>query len=378
VEEQAMQKIARRTRNRRLAVQVAGGIILLILLLWGGRACYQSVIAPVIAPTNTPTLTPSPTNTSTRTPTATATATHTSTATQTATPTSTPTRTPTATPTNTPTDTPTITPTPIVSATANQAASILDDTEATAPELAQVRAGESVTVLGMTANGNWLRVRNTDGVEGWVAENRFNWSGTGVPVLNPTEISPTPQLQTRALDAATVFCGPNTTFQPVKDIPTGTIVQVLGRWSNLSWLYVNADGDEGFVAARFFDFPFTDIPALPVVQPDADCGSTVTGTPPTPVITSATPAAALTLDIWWIGDGRCDGGTWIRDVYMQGRGGNGVYTYFWNNTLMGGPTSGSVTFEVRGTGSTVNGTGRVTSDGQSVETILFVPSISCP
>ncbi|MBX3057411.1 MAG: protein kinase [Anaerolineae bacterium] len=379
VEERAEQKLHSRARNRRLAFQATGGIILLILLLWGGRACYQNAVAPVIAPTETPTPTATATPTFTNTPTFTATPTASPTATNTPTNTPTSTTTPTFTPTHTPTNTPTITPKPTVAATANQAASILDDTEATATELAQVRAGETVTVLGITANGNWLRVRNVAGVEGWVAENRFNWAGSGVPVLNPGEISPTPESQTTALDAATIFCGPDVTYQAVKDIPAGTVVQVVGRWNNRSWLYVrDTSNAEGFVAARFFDFPSDKILSLPIMPPKADCASTITGTPPTPVIASATPAAALRLDIWPIGDGRCDGATWIRDVYMQGQGGNGTYTYFWNNVLMGGPTSGSVTFEVRGTGSTFNGTGRVTSGGQSVETILFVPGITCP
>lgn len=381
VEERANQKLNSRARNRRLALQGLGGVILLILLLWGGQACYQNVLAPPPEPTATPTATSTPTNTNTSTPspTPTATPTRTPTASNTPTATATQTPTPTSTPTNTPTETPTITPTPPVQAAANQAASILDTTQATAAELAQVRAGETVTVLGITANGNWLRVRNEDGVEGWAAENRFNWPGAGVPVLNPAEISPTPESQTTSLDAATIFCGPDVTYQAVKDIPAGTVVQVVGRWNNRNWLYIrDTSNAEGFVAARFFDFPSDKILSLPVMQPQADCTSTITGTPPTPVIASATPSAALRLDIWPIGDGRCDGATWVRDVFMQGQGGNGTYTYFWNNTLKGGPTSGSVTFEVRGTGSTVNGTGRVTSGGQSVETILFVPGITCP
>jgi outer membrane protein assembly factor BamD (BamD/ComL family)/uncharacterized protein YraI len=379
IEERAQQKLANRARNRSLAIRVVGAIILTIFVLWVGRTCYQSVITPIIAPTETPTSTTTPTNTSTPTPTPTPTPTHTPTATDTPTATATPTKTFTPTPTNTPTDTPTITPTPPVEATANQAVSIFDQPDATTgTELAQVRAGETVTVLGITANGNWLRVRHANSVEGWAAENRFNWPGSGVPILDPAKISPTPQLQTTAQDAATIYCGPDVTYQQVKDIPVGTIVQVLGRWSNRSWLYIDAGGDEGFVAANRFDFPFADIPALPIVQPDANCGSTVTGTPSTPIIASATPSAALRLDIWWIGDGRCDGGTWIRDVFMQGQGGNGTYTYFWNDELKGGPITGSITFEVRGTGGTSNGTGRVTSGGQSVETVLFVPGITCP
>lgn len=101
---------------------------------------------------------------------------------------------------------------------------------------------------------------------------------------------------------------------------------------------------------------------------------TISSTPPPK---TTLPAVALRLDIWPIGDGRCDGSTWVRDIFMQGQGGNGNYTYFWNDEQKGGPTSSSMTFEVRGTANTVNGTGRVVSGGQSVETILFVPGITC-
>lgn len=373
VKERAEQKLNRTARTRRLAFQGFGGLILLILLLWGGRACYQTLIAPSPEPTATSTVTPTPSSTNTSTPSPTSTNAPTATPTASSTTTAAPTR------THTPTTTPTVTSTPSVQATTNQAASILDDTQATANELAQLRVGERVTVLGITTNGNWLRVRNASGIEGWASENRFDWAGTGVTILNPDEVSPTPEAQTTSLDAVTIFCGPDVTYQSVKDIPAGTVVQVLGRWNNRSWLYIKeASNVEGYVAAYRFDFPSEKIPSLPVMQPNVACGSTVTGTPPTRIIASSTPSAALQLDIWPIGDGRCDGNTWIRDVYMQGQGGNGTYTYFWNNELKGGPTSGSVTFEVRGTGDTINGPGRVTSGEQFVETILFVPGVACP
>lgn len=373
VKERAVQKINSIARTRRLLFQGFGGFILLILLLWGGRACYEAVIAPLPEPTATSTRTPTATSTNTSAPSPASTATFTATPTASHTPTTTPT--PTSTPT--PTATPTITSTSPVQATANQAASILEDTQPNATELAQVQVGEMVTVLGVTANGNWLRVRDANGIEGWAAENRFTWAKSGVPTLNPDDISPTPESQTTALDAATIFCGPNVTYPAVKDIPASTVVQVLGRWSNSSWLYIqDASNAEGFVAASRFDFPFAQILSLPIVQPDQDCGSNITGTPPS--VPSSTPSAALQLDIWHIGDGRCDGTVWIRDIYMQGQGGNGTYTYFWNGELKGGPSSNSVTFEVRGTGGTINGTGQVSSGGQTVEKILFVPGITCP
>lgn len=379
VEEQALQRIARRATTRRWAIRLVIGIILLVFVAIVGQGCYQTVILPAFAPTATPTYTPTPTPTATNTPPFTKTPTPTPTATGTATLTPTSTNTSTPTPTATPTNTPTITPTPTIQATANQAASILDDTNANANELAQIRTGEPVTVLGMTANGNWLRVRNEDGVEGWSAERFFEWSGESVPILNPAEISPTPESQTTSLDAATIYCGPDVTFQKVKDIPAGTVVEVTGRWNNRSWLYIkDTSGDEGFVAARLFDFPSAKILDLPQIQPDPTCVNTVTGTPTSIIIVTGTPAAVLTLDLWTVSDGHCQSGFWFKDVFMQGHGGNGSYTYFWNSVKQGGPTGNSINFEVQGSGGPIIGTGRVESgDGQVVETDLFVTAVDC-
>jgi hypothetical protein len=86
----------------------------------------------------------------------------------------------------------------------------------------------------------------------------------------------------------------------------------------------------------------------------------------------------LTLDLWTVSDGRCQSGSWFKDVFMQGHGGNGSYSYFWNGVKQGGPTGNSITFEVQGSDGPIIGKGRVESgDGQVVETNLFVTAVNC-
>ena len=64
---------------------------------------------------------------------------------------------------------------------------------------------------------------------------------------------------------------------------------------------------------------------------------------------------------------------------MEGNGGNGRYTYYWNNQKVGGPTSEGFGFEVSSPdGAAVIGTGKIVSgDGQVIEKELFISDFSC-
>ena len=83
------------------------------------------------------------------------------------------------------------------------------------------------------------------------------------------------------------------------------------------------------------------------------------------------------MDLWDM-SGRCSGGTWYKTVFIEGHGGNGVYTYYWNGERVAGPTRESYTFEVHSTGGAIIGTGKVVSgDGQVVERELFIRAPDC-
>jgi len=85
------------------------------------------------------------------------------------------------------------------------------------------------------------------------------------------------------------------------------------------------------------------------------------------------------MDLWDLpGTEDCDGGVWVKSVFIQGHGGNGVYTYYWNGQRLVGPTNQAHTFQVRSTGGAIIGTGRtVSGDGQEVARDLFIKEPDC-
>lgn len=64
-------------------------------------------------------------------------------------------------------------------------------------------------------------------------------------------------------------------------------------------------------------------------------------------------------------------------VFMEAHGGNGVYTYYWDDERVGGPTGGSITFEVHGTSAIIGDYRVVSGDGQVLIDSFYVPGIDC-
>jgi hypothetical protein len=125
--------------------------------------------------------------------------THTVTPAPTETPTSSPS--PTSPPTATATAVPaTATPTTAVTSTAeaNSAATALLNSslyqapDATSPEVTFVETGDLLSVLGRSANGNWLYVSTAAGLNGFVFNERIEWNGDRetLPIIN-SESAPT-------------------------------------------------------------------------------------------------------------------------------------------------------------------------------------------
>jgi serine/threonine-protein kinase len=168
------------------------GILLGILLIFAGKLALttygQASIEPnevVALPTSTSTATLIPTDTPLPTPSAT---------TQ---PTTTPTDIPPTAVESIPTETssPTLVPTasPTVDsrlAKANLSSSLFNRPDGDSRELAMIRVGEEVEVLGRTSFGQWLYVRNGEEIEGYVFRPRMEWHGD-IEAL-ATVIPPTP------------------------------------------------------------------------------------------------------------------------------------------------------------------------------------------
>lgn len=260
--------------------------VLLLLLLGGGALWWVAQqpgipIAFLTMPTLIPTLTP--THVPTSTPTSTATATPAATPS----PTSTPTHTPIP-----PTSSPTPTPTPDNIATARQGSSIFAAPNSGSQVLGGVSAGDQVTILGRSQYGEWLYVRDEQGVEGFTYAPRYEWAG--------------------------------------------------------------------------------DYESLPVKKSSAP-STAPTSSVPRPV------GGPLTIDLWHLpGTEKCGAG-WTISVFIEGHGGNGVYTYYWNGEKVAGPLTTSYTFEAHSASGPLAGSGKVVSgDGQTAEKGLYIPAPSCP
>ncbi len=203
-----------------------------------------------------------------------------------------------------------------------------------------------------------------------------------MPTATPTPKTPTTTptstyTQTPSSDSATalensgIYAAPSSDSTQLGYVAKGAQVPVLGRSAIGQWFYVrNAQNLEGFAYAPRFQWS-GDFNALPIKQPLETVPS------PTPTL-GGTTNGNLEIDIWPL-DGQCvASGGWDRMVYIAGRGGNGIYTYYWNGEKVGGPMREGTGFTVHGGNAAVIGTGRVVSgDGQVIEKVLYIPSIDC-
>ncbi len=179
-----------------------------------------------------------------------------------------------------------------------------------------------------------------------------------------------------ALLSSSLYISPDSDAQEITFISVGEQVAVLGRSEVGEWLYVqNEAGQAGFVYGPRLDWA-GDFEALAIVTGTAVANPT-TNAPSNSCASSACPP--LTLTLYPLPGTRCETNMKYRTVYMQAEGGNGRYTYYWNNQKVGGPTGQGFGFEVSSPdGAAVIGTGKVVSgDGQVIEKELFVADFNC-
>ena len=141
---------------------------------------------------------------------------------------------------------------------------------------------------------------------------------------------------------------------------TAVLIIAIG-YSSPIWSMMNRV--KGFVSVDFVEWD-GDIEELPVTE--------------TAVVdpSQGVPSGDLSLDLYVVGEAQCAAdGSWTQQVFIRGQGGNGNYTYFWNETELGQFTAanGDHVFELSSGGGPVGGTGVViTSDGFRAEQQLFV------
>lgn len=195
---------------------------------------------------------------------------------------------------------------------------------------------------------------------------------TASPAVSPT-VSASATLTTTALLSSSLFAAPDAGAQEVTFVGAGETVIILGRAEFGEWLYVQtAEFEQGYVYGPRFDWEgdYNELSVITDRVPVTVSSGSCTGT----------ACTALEMDLYPLPGGRCEPNMKYRTVFIQGHGGSGVFTYYWNNVRLAGPISNEgFGFEVSSPdGAAVIGTGRVeSSDGQQVSQELFVHEFTC-
>ena len=230
-----------------------------------------------------------------RTPTATITAT--AVATGTATSTSKPTATQTVTGTATSTSKPTETGTPAPSSTPETTVNVFGDSARlrSGPgnnyeEVQKLAFGDLLMLLGRSSDNTWLYVKTSDGQDGWIKAIWVDLAGINVEYHSIKTPAPTPETMIKVYgSSAKLRTGPSIYFSKTRELTYSEVLQVVGRLSDNTWLYVKtSDGQEGWTLNTWFDIPGINIRynSLPVKE-----------SPPTE---TATPVVLEGVDERWI------------------------------------------------------------------------------
>ncbi|GAB4508695.1 MAG: hypothetical protein OHK0046_01890 [Anaerolineae bacterium] len=134
-----------------------------------------------------------------------------------------------------------------------------------APVIRIIRSSAPLTLIGRTAENDWLQARFADGVIGWllratvqtdldIAQLAVTGETDGVPVLAATPTLPADarvQLNAGGLRLRTL---PNTDSDVLENLDPETPLSVYGRTEDSNWLRVQEPGGTiGWVAAGFLD-----------------------------------------------------------------------------------------------------------------------------
>lgn len=145
-------------------------------------------------------------------------------------------------------------------------------------------AGTSVTVTGRNAAGDWLQVESS-GSTGWVAGwlGRISGDTNSLPVIGEPasedqgETAPVPDspsgdvpgdalMEGVTLNTLRMRTGPDTSYPQVDTVPYNISVAVYGRSEDSQWLYIEYNGQRGWVAGWHvsLDGLLSDLPAIAV------------------------------------------------------------------------------------------------------------------
>jgi hypothetical protein len=186
--------------------------------------------------------------------------------------------------------------------------------------------------------------------------------------------SPTPTNIGLVLENSSVFDTPNLNGQELTVVAEGDSIVVLGRSEDEKWLFVGMGDLAGFVFRERMQW-----------QGDTDGLPVYTHTDSTDEPTPEAPAASdeiteLTFDLWPLAETAvCTTIGWEQDLFFEGHGGNGIYAYYWDGTLIKGPTNSSYIYRLVSPGGAVSSFGRVESGGGLwIQKNLFIDAPNCP
>ena len=174
--------------------------------------------------------------------------------------------------------------------------------------------------------------------------------------------------------------GATTWWSVRQSLPADTELELLGYDPRFpDWVYVRGmDGAAtGWTQVTNLDLR-RDLSTLPLVTPVPTFTPTSFAPSPSPSSSRPCPGGPLRLNAWPVNQA-CTAGGWVATIFVEGLGGDCVYTYAWEGEVKGGPLSSSMTFDVAssGFGSAIVGTASVTSAGATVSADVFVPAPDC-
>jgi uncharacterized protein YgiM (DUF1202 family) len=134
--------------------------------------------------------------------------------------------------------------------------------------VATIQQQQRITLLGRNSNTTWIRIRLTNGQEGWISATpliQANVALTNLPVLETAAATATPAsvVNTGVLN---VRSGPGVNYSVVTTVSQGESVTLLGRNNAASWVKIQLNnGQEGWVNASLIQ-PSVAISTLPVID----------------------------------------------------------------------------------------------------------------
>lgn len=129
--------------------------------------------------------------------------------------------------------------------------------------LTKISRGQSFPVVARNENGSWIQI-NVNGQTGWVSAPLVRVSGNA-PQPNVTQTPSAPNAP-RTLVNLNFRTGPDTEFESLEVIPRGSVIELMGRNADSSWLRINFNGRSGWVIARFVRWEGGNFNNLPVAQ----------------------------------------------------------------------------------------------------------------